>query len=241
MVIRSGSQIWNPVATSSTTTCGSNGVLFMWSAESTTIGTGTPGGCTVGLATSGTLTNGAAISATQYEDGTHSLSFTNSGSHDYISFSVSSEDTLKHTAGTIDLWTRPTTTISNTVHLFATGGGTGNEIDIQGGSSSQWVFQLESVGSGPSIFTTMPAGYTLGAWWHISAWWSYTAIGGIYAKICSDTSTLTQFATTNCATYGSALPTWSSTISALQIGTTNGSYNAGYIDNITIYSTAGGF
>ena len=211
------------------------GLVFSWHAENTdvTLGGvagGVNNGCSVGDTTATAV--GASLGTTYVKDGTYSV--TSAGYNKNYTFTVSTEDLINHTAGTIDTW------------VYVTSFGSGAEIvsTIVDGSnyirvrqetvSTEQHFRIahDAGGTVRAAGDTITGGFSLNTWYHIIAKWDYTAHGGNYLQICANTTT----GTTNCGVNTNALGTWAGTISTLNVGGVSSTATE-YVDNVKVYSS----
>lgn len=222
-------------ASASTDSC-TGTLLFSWHMENTdvTLGGvagGVNNGCSVGDTTA-TLTS-ATISTTQKNDGSKSLSC---GARNYFAaFDISSEDIIKHAAGTIDIWVYVDTFASGSPIVYAYIDAS-NVIKLHTITSGTNQFRLthKAGGTERAATTAVSGGLTEDTWYHIIAKWDETVHTADYLNICADGTN----GTTNCGAGTSALGTWAGDLTALRIGDPNLVTGiATFIDNIKIYST----
>lgn len=210
--------------------CTSN-LLISWHAETTTV-TETdspqtvPAGCSVGDTTAAAA-SGAELSETQKKTGAKSVYAPTA--NDYYGFSVSSEDIVKHAAGTVDFWVYVKTAVESDYFFQATGDAD-NQIYLLLKDLAEDQFRLVHV-SGTTARTatsTVSGGVQVDTWYHIIAKWDETAHGANYLSLCVDTTA----GTGGCGYATSALGTWAGTLSALRFGA-----YVSYIDDIKVYGT----
>jgi len=201
-------------------------LLFEWHMEDLTVGSGVPYGCSDGDITA-TLVSSASLTTTQSQDGDYSLYAPTSGDH--AAFTISGEDLIKHSSGTIDVWVRPVTSNNYTSIVHAYYDPTNHVImDIDESS----LFRMKVVSDVLSQVTSTQT-ITPDTWYHVIAKWDAVAHGGYYIEICADTTN----GTTNCASSGTAFGAWAGTLTTLRIGEAAGVSSELYVDNLKIYGT----
>lgn len=220
-----------------TDSCTAN-LLFSWHMESTDVTTGgvaggVNNGCSLGDTTATASGVGTAISASQFEDGSNSASFP--GSNRQYQFTISAEDIIKHTAGTIDVWVR-VATYGDQTFIVSSAVDASNQIYIQMRTLSTvnqfWLIHAAGATTRSAI-TSFGASFSLNTWYHIIAKWDTSVHGSDFSSICADTTT----GTTNCGTNTNALGTWVGTLTTLIWGDNNAGGATFFVDNAKVYGT----
>lgn len=209
-------------------------LLFSWHGENLDVTVGSPAGCSAGD-TTGTAVSAAAIDTDGTpapKDGSGACSFPTAG--DSFSFTISSEDIIKHASGTLDTWLYISTFDSDATLLKAAVD-TNNYVDVRLKTSTTNQLRLvHNAGATTRMATTtVSGGLSLSTWYHVIAKWDETAHGSNYLSICVDETN----GTTNCGDTPSALGTWAGTLSTLSIGEVWGIAAATFLDNLKIYGT----
>ena len=173
-------------------TC-SGDLLFCWSAESTTVTSGTPAGCSVGDTTA-TANSIVELSDAQAKDGTYSL-YVPTSSDRYV-FDVSSEDIVKGEVGRTDGWFYIPTSIAEVRELVVFYADALNYITVLVRANGTLRIMYRSDGTDVSCTTSATA--SADTWTYYSASWSVAGESGNYLRVGFNTTGETP-SYTNCS------------------------------------------
>lgn len=200
-------------------------LLFCWSAESTTITSGTPAGCSIGD-TSATAASAVELSATQAHTGTYSVKPTSTS--DYYEVSVSTEDIAKSDAGRIEAW------------VYNPAGNATNYITMIRGDGTNYILfyfinnaiRLSYRGNNIEQVFGGPATVSDDGWTFVVASWSVAAVSGHYMRLGTSTDGSTP---TNWVYHDTAITDMTVTPTSIRIGEVQGTAFDHYIDDLKTY------
>lgn len=208
-------------------------LLFSWHAENTDvtlggIAGGVNNGCSVGDSTA-TLGSGAEISTSQYSDGIKSLSYPTAS--DLAAFTVTSNDIISSTAGTIVMKIRVSTWSEEYFIRYYVDATNNLGINLSGADEIRFAYQ----GNGDYVTaTTTDANMAVDTWYTITAKWAGTDVNPNASIVVCDVNNA------NCSTTitsNTNLTAFTSTSGTLWLGNSEGGSLVGYVDNIKIYNS----
>jgi hypothetical protein len=148
-------------------------LLLSWHGEDAVVTSGSPAGCVIAGGDDTATLGGGDISAAQYHDGANSFHWAASTNAD---FTVSSNDIVTQTAGTVDFWIY-LPTLSDLRILRAASATQSIFIEIVGTEA-----KIRCVASGDNSATTSGATIAATTWTHIIGKWQTTGTPNLYIE-----------------------------------------------------------